>query len=210
MLCRCMWGRRFRLPTLYVYAQTAPALASGYFEETYLFVTWRLAGPCRKVGSPRGWQAETPAPRLGGRLLRRIAKWTRLRFGPVWLKDTRVAQVVADALRHGESERCFYQLRAWVIMPNHVHVLLLPKTDLSTITRWVKGSTARQANLILNRTGEPFWQDESFDHRVRNDFELGRIVRYVECNPVSAGLVANPGSWAWSSARLAGGNACPT
>jgi REP element-mobilizing transposase RayT len=126
------------------------------------------------------------------------------------LRDPRIAQVVADALLYGDSGRHFYQLRAWVITPNHVHVLLLPKTDLSVITRWLKGSTARLANLILHRTGEPFWQDESFDHRVRNDRELDRIVRYVEHNPVNAGLVAHPEAWLWSSARLAGGSACPT
>ena len=44
----------------------------------------------------------------------------------------------------------------------------------------LKGSTARQANLILGRTGEAFWQDESFDHRVRDEVELDRIVRYGE------------------------------
>jgi REP element-mobilizing transposase RayT len=76
--------------------------------------------------------------------------------------------------------------------------------------RWLKGSTARQANLILGRTGEAFWQDESFDHRVRDEVELHRIVRYVEHNPVNASLVANPGDWPWSSARLAGESACPT
>jgi putative transposase len=95
-------------------------------------------------------------------------------------------------------------------MPNHVHVLLCPKTSLAAITRWLKGSTARQANLILGRTGEAFWQDESFDHRVRDEVELERIVRYVEGNPVSAGLAANPRAWPWSSARLAGESACPT
>ncbi|MGB9454951.1 MAG: transposase [Bryobacteraceae bacterium] len=131
-------------------------------------------------------------------------------FGPVWLRDARVARVVADALLHGESGRHFYQLRAWVIMPNHVHLLLRPRTALPIITRWLKGSTARQANLILGRTGEAFWQDESFDHRVRDEVELERIARYVEYNPVSAGLSANPSDWPWSSARLAGESACPT
>ena len=80
-------------------------------------------------------------------------------------------------------------------MPNHVHVVLRPKTSLAVITRWLKGSTARQANLIVGRTGEAFWQDESFDHRVRDEEELDRIVRYVEYNPVSAGLAENPGAW---------------
>jgi hypothetical protein len=52
--------------------------------------------------------------------------------------------------------------------------------------------------------------DESFDHRVRDEAELDRIVHYVEYNPVNAGLAANPREWHWSSARLAGENACPT
>ena len=114
------------------------------------------------------------------------------------------------SFQYGERERYFYDLRAWVIMPNHVHVLLEPKVPLSIITRWLKGSTARQANEILGRTGNTFWQNESFDHWVRNDEELNRIVRYIEYNPVTAGLVKTPEDWAWSSARLTGESACPT
>ena len=79
-----------------------------------------------------------------------------------------------------------------MILPNHVPVLLLPKMSLPVIMRWLKGSTARPANLILGRTGEAFWQDESFDHRVRDEAELDRLVHYVEYNPVSDGLAANP------------------
>ena len=100
-------------------------------------------------------------------------------------------------------------------MPNHVHVLLQPRTALPLITRWLKGSTARQANLTRGRTGKAFWQDESFDHRVRDEEELERIARYVEYNPVSAGLSEKPSDWAWSRAGsagegLAGESACPT
>jgi hypothetical protein len=62
----------------------------------------------------------------------------------------------------------------------------------------------------LGRTGKAFWQDESFDHRVQDEVELLRIVRYVENNPVSAGLAAHPGGWPWSSAGLARRSACPT
>src|ERR1700693_18903 len=93
-------------------------------------------------------------------------------------------------------------------MPKHVHVLPLPKTSLPVILRWWKGSTARLANLILSRTGEAFLQDESFDHCVRDEAELDRLVGYVEYHPVSAGLAANPRAWRWSSARLAGESAC--
>jgi REP element-mobilizing transposase RayT len=149
----------------------------------------------------------TPALSAGQAFLAFDREADKAAFGPVWLRDDRVARVVADALLYGESGRHFYQLRAWVVMPNHVHVLLRPNISMPVITRWLKGSTARQANLILGRTGESFWQDESFDHRVRDEVELDRIVRYVEHNPVSASFAKDPRDWAWSSARLAGESA---
>jgi REP element-mobilizing transposase RayT len=88
-----------------------------------------------------------------------------------------------------------------VVTPNHVHLLILPKEALSVITRGLKGSTARQANQLLGRTGQRFWQQESFDRWVRNDREFERIARYIEENPVSAGLVRAAALWPWSSAR---------
>lgn len=81
-------------------------------------------------------------------------------------------------------------------MPNHVHLLILPKIAAPKIMRWLKGSTARTANQLLGRTGLPFWQDESYDHWVRGPKEFGGIIGYIEENPVSAGLV----DWRWSSA----------
>jgi len=175
-------------------------------EATFLFLTWRLAG---SVPRPLR-QTLANAPLTAGRaflVLDREAD--KAAYGPVWLKDSRVARIVADALLYGERERHLYELRAWVIMPNHVHVLLRPKTSVAAITRWLKGSTARQANLVLGRTGETFWQDESFDHRVRDEAELERVVTYIEGNPVSAGLAASVAEWPWSSAALAGESACP-
>jgi REP element-mobilizing transposase RayT len=110
--------------------------------------------------------------------------------------------MVESALRYGAATRGSYQLHAWVIMPNHVHVVLEPKIPLATIMRWLKGRTARMANQILGRTGLPFWQDESFDHWVRNADELAAIISYVEENPVKAGFVLSNELWRWSSARL--------
>jgi putative transposase len=66
--------------------------------------------------------------------------------------------------------------------------------------QWLKGTTAREANLILARTGKPFWQPESYDHWVRDPQELERIVAYIENNPVQAGLAAQPLAYQWSSA----------
>src|SRR6266567_7424617 len=85
-------------------------------------------------------------------------------------------------------------------MPNHVHVVIEPHARLPKITKSIKGFTARAANKIPSRTGEPFWQDESYDRLIGNPEERNRIIRYIERNPVSAGLVERPEEWAWSSA----------
>jgi putative DNA methylase len=69
----------------------------------------------------------------------------------------------------------------------------------------LKGFTARQANRMLARTGTPFWQKESYDHWVRDEAEWHRIARYIENNPVKAGLVSTPDAYRWSSA-FAGGD----
>ena len=85
-------------------------------------------------------------------------------------------------------------------MSNHVHVLLKPHKPLREVTRAIKSTSARQANVILSYTGQPFWQDESYDHWVRNGREFEQIVRYIERNPVRAGLVQEVEEWPWSSA----------
>jgi len=107
---------------------------------------------------------------------------------PCWLLDAQIAAVVANALQHGQAVRHFYHLHAWVIMPDHVHVLWEPRIDLAGIMRWLKGRTSRVANRILGRTGLPFWQDESFDHSVPSTDEFRDLADYVERNPVKAGL----------------------
>ena len=112
----------------------------------------------------------------------------------------RNCELVADAIRIGEKERHFYELCAWVVMPNHVHLLILPKVALPVLMRLLKGSTARGASVILNRTGRPFWQDESYDHYLRRSDQIDRTVAYIEQNPVSAGLVRSAELWPWSSA----------
>ena len=116
--------------------------------------------------------------------------------------------MVVQTLLAGQNEREFYRLGAFVVMPNHIHVVLLPKAGLAKIMRWVKGSTARRANRMLGRTGQPFWQNESYDHWIRNGSEMEKIVRYIERNPVAAGLVRSETDWPWSSAAIAGEATC--
>jgi REP element-mobilizing transposase RayT len=120
--------------------------------------------------------------------------------------------MVVNALLYGEAERQFYQLHAWVVMPNHVHAIFQPHIEMPAIMRWLKGRTSRVANRILGRTGEAFWQDESFDHWVRSEEDLRYLIEYVEHNPVKAGLVQAKEQWPWSSAsdRRQKTIVCPT
>jgi REP element-mobilizing transposase RayT len=103
-----------------------------------------------------------------------------------------------EVLQAGEREN-LYELSAWVIMPNHVHILILPISDPRRITHSIKGRSAREANLLLGRTG-PFWQHESYDHFVRSMKEFDRAVNYIEQNPVSAGFATTAENWRFSSA----------
>jgi putative transposase len=121
-------------------------------------------------------------------------------MGPTWLKSPSVATIVMHALTYGESQRSLYRMLAFVVMSNHVHLLIETVNPLQKITKLLKGYTARRANQYLSRVGQAFWQDESFDHWVRNSAELERIVHYIENNPVTAGLVNKAEDWAWSSA----------
>jgi len=129
------------------------------------------------------------------------------RTGPCWLKMTSIASLIADAIAFGQDPLKHYEVGAFVVMPNHVHLLVIPQIPVPKLTRRLKGYTARQANRMLGRTGEAFWQPESYDHWVRSEQEWGRIVRYIENNPVVAGLAAGPEDYPWSSA--APSNRCP-
>jgi putative DNA methylase len=104
-----------------------------------------------------------------------------------------------NALNAGAAKLGHYDLHAFVIMANHVHVLVTPHVNPSTMLHSLKGFSAREANRLLGRTGEPFWQSESYDHWVRDQREFNRIRRYIENNPVSAGLVSQPEDYRWSS-----------
>jgi putative transposase len=121
-------------------------------------------------------------------------------FGPTWLQREDIAHLVFDCLHYAADNLRHFDLHAGVVMPNHVHVLLTPIITPCKLLQSVKGFSAREANKILGRTGEPFWQAESHDHWVRNEREFQRIVAYIEQNPVRVGLAATPEAYRWSSA----------
>jgi len=119
------------------------------------------------------------------------------RSGPLYLRNPEVAQLLVDAMIYRQGH---LQLHAYVIMVNHVHVLITPRVEVSQLMHSLKRYRARKANQILGLTGHPFWQEESYDHLVRDEMEFRRIADYIELNPVKAGLVTAREEFPWSSA----------
>ncbi len=123
------------------------------------------------------------------------------RTGPFYLRQPEVGDMVRDAIRWRDGPQ--YKLHAYVVMPNHVHLLFTPMADVSKLMQSLKRFTAFEGNRMLGISG-PFWQHESYDHLVRREVESRRITRYIEENPVKAGLVATPAEFPWSSATPIG------
>ena len=117
------------------------------------------------------------------------------------LREPWAAGIVQESLLFGHGER--YDLLAWVVMPNHVHVLIRPAEGwtLGRIVGDLKKHTAREVNLRLGRTGR-LWFREYFDRFQRDPGHRERTVAYIERNPVKAGLCPEASDWRWSSARF--------
>ena len=169
-----------------------------------IFITWRLHGSLpasvlKKIRIACAAEDAATQDRPGKQFLKLDAALDSAKSGPLWLADPEIAAYTEYPIVHC-SELGRYELHAYVIMPNHVHILLDPRVSLAKITGVLKGVASRDANATLGRAGKPFWQDESFDHWVRNSAEFERIRHYIEWNPVRAGLVARPEDWEWSSA----------
>ena len=157
-------------------------------------MTWHLQGSLPRTLYP------PPDKRSAGKAFVWMDRYLdTTRQGPMFLRLPEVARLVVKGLERGQ-ETGLYDLRAFVVMANHVHLLFRPRENAGAVLQWLKGTTAREANNVLARTGLPFWQRESYDHWVRDEQQLGRIVGYIENNPVKAGLVAEVSEYPWSSA----------
>ena len=124
----------------------------------------------------------------------------RAESGLRFLQRQEIAQLVETAVKDGELRFQRYELHAFVVMPNHVHRLVTPNVASSQWLGPLKGFTGLQANRLLGVEGKAFWQDESYDHPVRTRLEFERVRAYIEQNQVTAGLVASPELFRWSSA----------
>ena len=152
---------------------------------------------------------------------RRIEAYLDHGYGACHLRDPRIADLVQENFWHHDGMQ--YRLLAWVIMPNHVHVLVeIWDVPLGEILKGWKSYTAKAAAKILrggdgsspqasigtqrNNPSPPqtFWEGDYFDRYLRDDEHYQRVVRYIENNPTKAKLVKAPGDWVWSSAHYRG------
>ena len=151
---------------------------------------------------------------------KRLHDWIDAGHGACYLKDAECAKVVQDAFLYFNEER--YHLYAWVVMPNHFHVLFQPikgwsmakivaswkrftATEIKIVLR-ARQESARQesgdpgsANLRIG-ISEPLWPQEYWDRYIRNEQHLQSTIEYIQQNPVKAGLCVNIADWQWSSA----------
>lgn len=114
---------------------------------------------------------------------------------PYWLKEKDVAEIVMESIQYRDGKQ--YDLHAFTVMPNHVHMMmtLLPDAPvLYKVMQDLKKFTGLHSNRKLGRNGQ-FWEDESYDHVVRNNEEFYRILNYILRNPLKAGFVKEWQEW---------------
>ncbi|TWT67495.1 hypothetical protein [Allorhodopirellula solitaria] len=134
------------------------------------------------------------------------------------LTDEEQAKIVVNAFLHFADER--YKLLAFVVMPSHHHWLFRinedwadteiqrlrrlgkkDRTPREIISHSIQSFTATMCNRSRG-VEDTYWQQETFDHWARTEIEAIRIIRYIENNPVKAGLCAAAEDYRWSSARI--------
>lgn len=118
------------------------------------------------------------------------------------LQSSRMAVLLIDVLFHYQKHGK-YQLREFIIMPNHFHLLITPifPVALEKAIQFIKGGFSYRAKKELGFSGE-IWQTSFYDHRVRDSAEYSRFRHYIHMNSVKRGLVASPEEFAYSSAKL--------
>jgi len=180
--------------------KTARRLPHWQQERCTYFITFRLADsiPQDKL---RAWQRErdywlqrNPLPwtlkqqhEYSERFGERLERYLDAGYGSCVLRRPEYARIVEGSLRFYDGQH--YDLADFVVMPNHVHLLVRPRPghSLSKILQAWKGYTSKEINRLAGRTGTR-WLDESFDHIVRSRAQLMHYRRYIHENPVKAGL----------------------
>jgi putative transposase len=120
---------------------------------------------------------------------------------PFFCDPTRL-EVVKNAVKRARV-RHGVRFKAWVILPNHLHWLMVPgKADYSKVISFFKRSVgASMRNRGLSNGVGYLWQDRFWEHTIRDDDDYWNSVEYIHYNPVKHGLVKSPAAWEYSSFR---------
>ncbi len=161
------------------------------------FITFRLADSLPEDELQRLLQEESDDLQR----YQRIEQLLDAGHGECWLRQSAIADIVENALLHGDGKR--YRLLAWCVMPNHLHVLIETDSEnpVSKIVQGWKSYTAKLINQQLGRTGT-VWMRDYFDRYIRDDQHQAAVIAYIHNNPVKAGLVSHEQDWQHSSARV--------
>ena len=116
-----------------------------------------------------------------------------------------IAPILMDAFDYLE-EKYIWRFPSFVIMPNHVHCLCIDdqkgeRIGLTEIFGQLKSYTGKKTNKILNKEGR-VWVDENFDHWCRTPEKEESVIKYINNNPVKAGLVQKSEDWKWKNSSL--------
>lgn len=174
-------------------------------------ITYHLADslPATAVARIEAELSLLPSDRQDPERRRRHDAWLDAGHGSCVLSEPALAACIVDTWHHFARVR--YDLIAWVVMPNHVHLLIrtYPGTTLGKIVQSWKSYTGRRIHQHLrSRTDCPpegqetdgVWMRDYWDRYIRNEEHFHTAIRYIHQNPVKAGLVKAPGDWPWSSA----------
>lgn len=160
---------------------------------TLTFITFRLADSLPQVvlkeieSIKQQWLNKYPEPwteiikdafRL--RVSARYEQWLDAGYGSCCLNNPDARAIVINTLNFYDSVH--YDLYDYVVMPNHVHIILRPYTDIYFIVQAIRRFSTRQINKLFGRTG-PLWQNEWFDHLIRSVEEYREKSYYIRHNP---------------------------
>lgn len=194
-------------------AASKPVIHKGMYSRDYLmhfdgggiwqFISVHLADSVPKKVLDR-WKLELKNETDAARkriLHRRVDRYLDQGYGECYLGRRDVADQVRESILHRNGPE--YKLRSWVVMPNHIHLLMKPneELELESILRRFKSYTANMCNRIIGRLGQ-FWQWDFYDRFIRDIQHFRAVVNYIEQNPVKARLCRQASEWEFSSAYI--------
>ncbi len=194
-------------------------------EGAYQSITYRLADSLpskvlkafsteldkiKQISGEMGSSPITNSKQLESQRRQKIEKYLDAGHGSCILKETQIANIIIDNWHFFDKQR--YELLAYVVMPNHIHVLIktYPEWTLQKVVHGWKSYTAKEIKKVMFKMGEPpippehIWQADYWDRFIRNDQHFFSTIDYIHNNPVKAGLCQSASDWLASSAGSRG------